>query len=60
MDEKEVLIESIKAIKEHLKEQEDIGIRLGLSIALNVIKGRVLDDDLLEKIGLNENFEKYV
>ena len=60
MDEREVLIESIKAIKEYLTEQKDRGIRIGLYMALNTIKGRVLDDDLLDELGLNEELEKYI
>jgi hypothetical protein len=56
MDEREVLIESIKAIKEHAKSQ--VGdIRMGLFMALQTIKNRVLDEELIAKLDLDEDFE---
>lgn len=60
MNEKDILIESINAIKDHLKDQEDSGIRIGLYMALETIKGSVLDDGLLVKLGLDEDLEKYI
>ena len=60
MDEREILIESINAIKGYLNDQKDRGIRMGLYMALNTIKGSVLDEDLLDDLGLNEDFEKYI
>ena len=56
MDEREILIESIKAINEHVKVQ--VGdIRMGLYMALQTIKNRVLDENLIAELGLEEDFE---
>ena len=57
MEDREILKESIEAIKEHAETQKE-GIKMGLYMALEIIKGRVLDDDLINELGLNENFEK--
>ena len=57
MEDREILRESIEAIREHAESQKD-GIKMGLYMALEIIKGRVLDDDLIKELGLNEDFEK--
>ena len=46
MEDREILRESIEAIKEHAASQKD-GIKMGLYMALEIIKGCVLDDDLI-------------
>ena len=57
MEDREILRESIEAIKEHAESQKD-GIKMGLYMALEIIKGCVLDDDLIKELELNEDFER--
>lgn len=60
MDEREILIESITGIKEHLLDQENSLIRTGLYMALQTIKNGIYDEDLLKVLGLDEDLEKYL
>ena len=60
MDEREILIESIIGIKEHLLDQENSLIRTGLYMALQTIKNGIYDEDLLKVLGLDEDLEKYL
>ena len=57
MENKEILREAIEAIKEHAESQKD-GIKMGLYMSLEIIKGCILDDDLIKELGLDEDFEK--
>lgn len=57
MENKEILREAIEAIKEHAESQKD-GIKMGLYMSLEIIKGCILDDDSIKELGLDEDFEK--
>ena len=56
MEDREILLNSIDAIKEHVEIQKD-GIKMGLYMALEIIKARV-PEERIEEFGLNEDFEK--
>ncbi len=62
MDERKILIESIKLIKEDLKEEKHSSIKVGLYIALDIIRNRIImtNEDLLKELGLEEETEKYL
>ena len=60
MEEREMLKNSILQIKGQLKEQKEDLIKLGLYMALQIIKDNVLEEDLLKELGLEEDLEKYL
>ena len=55
-----MLKNSILQIKGQLKEQKEDLIKLGLYMALQIIKDNVLEEDLLKELGLEEDLEKYL
>ena len=62
MDEREILLRSIRDIKEYLKEEQESSIKIGIYIALNTIRNRIIivNEDLLKELGLEEVTEKYL
>ena len=59
-DIKDCIMYAIQGIKEHLKTQDDDLIKAGIYMALQTIKDEISDEQLLEVLGLNEEFEKYL
>ena len=59
---RQCLLDSVKAIKDYLIEEKNESTKLGLFIALNTIKNRVTiyNEELLEELDLDEDFEKYL
>ena len=62
MDEREILMLAIRDIKKYLKEETDKDLKMGIYIALNTIRGRIImvNEDLLKELGLVEDTEKYL
>lgn len=62
MDEREILMLAIRDIKKYLKEETDKDLKMGIYIALNTIRGRIImvNEDLLKELGLEEETEKYL
>ena len=62
MDEREILMLAIRDIKKYLKEETDKDLKMGIYIALNTIRGRIImvNEDLLKELGLEEDTEKYL
>ena len=59
---RQCLLDSVKAIKDYLIEEKNESTKLGLFMALNTIKNRVTiyNEELLEELDLDEDFEKYL
>ncbi|MBQ8197048.1 MAG: hypothetical protein IJZ73_03215 [Clostridia bacterium] len=60
MSDREILKNSILQIKEHLLEQDEDLIKLGLYMALQTIKDNIIEEDLLKELLLEEDLEKYL
>ena len=57
MEDREILLDAIEAIKDHAESQED-GIKMGLYMSLAIIKGCVIEDNKIKELGLDEDFER--
>jgi hypothetical protein len=58
----QIIKKAIVRIKENIKEQTDENVRLGMYMVLQTIKNEIdiKDAELLDKVGLKEDLEKYL